>query len=480
MSPLSWPWPALNRDMTLDELISPIQGRLKVLERIGDQRVTITSLTDDSRNVEPGSLFVAVKGERVDGHAFSDPVVAAGAAAVVMEQRVPGGIDPFRSGARLALGLGDPRQPVLSRSFGGVADDRRDGHQWKNDDDLYREGHARSGGPAGWPHRDGRAILSGRSRFRPHIRRRALWSCSACLRGWSEAGLDTVVMEVSSHALALNRTAGSEFDVAVFTNLTQDHLDFHVDMERYFQAKLKLFVELEQPGTTKPNKRAIINIDDPWGARFREACTAPAWTYGLRHEADLCAEEVTLSGSRHFLYPAQPSRELCHSEPFGGGAQCLQPLAAIGVVLHEGLTLDQVRSAVGDGSNVPGRFERVEAGQDFTVVVDYAHTEDALVRLLTAAQALNTGRIITVLGAAAIEIVASAQRWASRRAVQRCRGTDLRQSANRRSRCHPARGRGRSEGSARERSPCPVPHDCLIVALPLRRRFGGETPETWC
>ena len=88
----------------------------------------------------------------------------------------------------------------------------------------------------------------------------------------AEARLDTLVMEVSSHALALDRTAGSEFDVAVFTNLTQDHLDFHVDMERYFQAKLKLFVELGASGATKPNKRAIINIDDPWGARILQAC----------------------------------------------------------------------------------------------------------------------------------------------------------------------------------------------------------------
>ena len=94
MNPLSWPWLVLNRDMTLDELISPIQGRLKVLERIGDQRVVITSLTDDSRKVEPGALFVAVKGERVDGHEFLNPVVAAGAAAVVLEQRATVGPIP--------------------------------------------------------------------------------------------------------------------------------------------------------------------------------------------------------------------------------------------------------------------------------------------------------------------------------------------------------------------------------------------------
>ena len=213
-----------------------------------------------------------------------------------------------------------------------------------------------------------------------------------------EARLDTVVMEVSSHALALDRTAGSEFDVAVFTNLTQDHLDFHVDMERYFQAKLKLFVELGQAGACKPRKRAIVNADDPWGARVREACSTPVWTYGLRHQADLRAEDVKLSAAGTTFTLRSPHGSCAIQSRLVGEHNVYNLLAAIGAVLHEGLTLDQVRSAVETVSNVPGRFELVETGQGFTVVVDYAHTEDALIRLLTAAQAVRTGRIITVFG----------------------------------------------------------------------------------
>lgn len=205
-------------------------------------------------------------------------------------------------------------------------------------------------------------------------------------------------MEVSSHALALDRTAGSEFDVAVFTNLTQDHLDFHLDMERYFQAKRRLFVGLGQSGARKPKKRAIINADDPWGGRIREACTVPVWTYGLHRQADIRADEVKLSPSGTSFTLRTPSGSCAIQSRLVGEHNVSNLLAAIGVVLHEGLTLDQVRAAAGAVSNVPGRFERVEAGQDFTVVVDYAHTEDALVRLLTAAQALRTGRIITLFG----------------------------------------------------------------------------------
>ena len=141
--------------MTLDELIGSIQGPLKVLERTGDQRVMITSLTDDSRKVESGSLFVAVKGERVDGHAFLDRVVAAGAAAVVVERNAPvGSIASVRvqdsRGALGILGSRFYRDPSAAlRMIGGDRDER------KNDDDVHCEDHARSGEPAGWPHRHG-------------------------------------------------------------------------------------------------------------------------------------------------------------------------------------------------------------------------------------------------------------------------------------------------------------------------------------
>ena len=190
----------------------------------------------------------------------------------------------------------------------------------------------------------------------------------------------------------LNRTAGSEFDVAVFTNLTQDHLDFHVDMERYFQAKLKLFVELGQPAMHKPNKRAIVNIDDPWGARFRRGlhrCRYGPMVCDIRPISARKKYALSAAGTSFIL--RSPAGSCAIQSRLVGEHNVYNLLAAIGVVLHEGLTLDQVRSAVGMVSNVPGRFERVEAGQDFTVVVDYAHTEDALVRLLTAAQALRTG-----------------------------------------------------------------------------------------
>ena len=383
--------------MTFDELIGPIQGRLKVLERTGDQRVTITSLTDDSRKVEPGSLFVAVKGERVDGHDFLSSVLAAGAAAVVMEQRVP--VESIPSvrvrNSREALGiLGSRffRDPSAALRMIGVTGTNGKTTTTYIVKAMLEAASRRVGliGTVGY--------LVGKELIPASHTTPGALELQGLFARMVEARLDTLVMEVSSHALALDRTAGSEFDVAVFTNLTQDHLDFHVDMESYFQAKLKLFAELGAAGATKPNKRAIINIDDPWGARILRACTVPAWTYGLRHEADLRAEDVALSAAGTTFTLCSPFGSCAIQSRLVGEHNVSNLLAAIGVVLQEGLTLDQVRSAVGAVSTVPGRFELVEAGQDFTVVVDYAHTEDALVRLLTAAQALRTGRIITVFG----------------------------------------------------------------------------------
>lgn len=383
--------------MTLDELISPIQGSLKVLERSGNQRVIITGLTDDSRKVESGSLFVAVKGEKVDGHTFLDRVVDAGAAAVVVERGVAVGpvaavrVEDSR-GALGILGSRFYRDPSKALRMIGVT-----GTNGKTTTTYIvktmLESASRRVGLIGTVV----YLIGNESVPASHTTPGAL-ELQQLFSRMVEARLDTVAMEVSSHALALDRTAGSEFDVAVFTNLTQDHLDFHVDMERYFQAKLKLFVELGQTGAVKPRKRAIVNIDDSWGVRICRACTVPVWTYGLHHEADLRAEDVKLSAAGTTFTLRSPGGSCLIQSRLVGEHNVYNLLAAIGVALHEGLTLDRVRSAVGTVSNVPGRFELVEEDQDFTVVVDYAHTEDALIRLLSAAQALRTGRIITVFG----------------------------------------------------------------------------------
>jgi UDP-N-acetylmuramoyl-L-alanyl-D-glutamate--2,6-diaminopimelate ligase len=207
-----------------------------------------------------------------------------------------------------------------------------------------------------------------------------------------DAASDAAVMEVSSHALALDRTAGCEFGTAVFTNLTQDHLDFHADMEEYFHAKLRLFAGLG------PEGRAVVNLDDPYGASVAAATRAQVWTYAVDRPADLRAEDVRISLEGVRFTARTPVGAVAIRSPLVGRHNVYNILAAVGVGLEQGIALPTIAAGIAGLVNVPGRFERVEAGQPFTVVVDYAHTEDALFRLLTAAEAVKTGRIITVFG----------------------------------------------------------------------------------
>ena len=213
-----------------------------------------------------------------------------------------------------------------------------------------------------------------------------------------QAGLDTAILEVSSHALALGRVAGCEFDIAVFTNLTQDHLDFHVNMDDYFAAKQRLFTDVLAANHKTTPKRAVVNVDDRWGAKLVQTCSAPVWTYGIRVDADIQAHDVnfSLDGTRFRVETPQGSVRI--QSQLVGEHNVYNILAAIGVGLESGMSLDLIASSLASVKNVPGRFERVDQGQNFTVIVDYAHTDDALLRVLLAAKSLREHKIITVFG----------------------------------------------------------------------------------
>jgi UDP-N-acetylmuramoyl-L-alanyl-D-glutamate--2,6-diaminopimelate ligase len=382
--------------MIFAELVEP----LRTAERQGNLNIAVTALTDDSRAVGPGSVFVAVKGERVDGHAFVGKAVAAGAAALVVQKgaavTVAAPVPVVRvDDSRRALGLLASRfyrEPSSRLSLVGVT-----GTNGKTTVTYLCKGLLETAG-----RRVGLigtvAYLIGDERLpAPHTTPGAV-ELQALLARMVEARMDAVVMEVSSHALALDRTVGCEFDVAIFTNLTQDHLDFHADMDDYFQAKLRLFSGLAPAGAKPRPKRAIVNIDDARGPRVREASRVPVWTYAVHQPADLRAEGVRLALSGTRFTAATPHGRFPVESRLVGEHNVYNILAAVGVGLHEGLSPETIQRGIASVTTVPGRFERVEAGQNFTVVVDYAHTDDALLRLLTAAQALKTGRIITVFG----------------------------------------------------------------------------------
>ncbi|HSL06256.1 MAG TPA: UDP-N-acetylmuramoyl-L-alanyl-D-glutamate--2,6-diaminopimelate ligase [Nitrospiraceae bacterium] len=381
--------------VALTQLLAALHEQVEILEQRGDMSRLIHAITDDSRAVMGESLFVAVKGERVDGHGFIEQAIKAGAVVVVAQAPVSSGPVPFVrvNDSRKALGLlgsrfhRDPSTHLKMIGVTGTNGKTTTTYLCK----ALLEGIGRRVGLIGTVgYQIGQETLPA-----PHTTPGAL-DLQALLAKMVESRLTTAVMEVSSHALALDRTAGCEYDMAVFTNLTQDHLDFHHTMDEYCEAKLRLFTGLA--GGRKAGKRAIINMDDPRGNAIRAACPVPVWGYALKSRSDLQAEGVRLSLTGTVFTAATPSGSFSVESRLVGEHNVYNLLGAIGVALHNGATTDQICEATAHITNVPGRFERVSSGQDFTVVVDYAHTEDALLRLLTAAQTLKTDRIITVFG----------------------------------------------------------------------------------
>lgn len=381
--------------LTLTQLLAALRGQVAILEQRGDMNRPVQGITDDSRAVTAGSLFVAVKGERADGHAFIEQAMKSGASAIIAQTPVASGPLPFVlvADSRKALGLlgsrfhGDPSARLKMIGVTGTNGKTTTTYLCKS----LLEGIGRKVGLIGTV-----GYQIGQETFPASHTTPGALDLQQLLAKMVERGLDATVMEVSSHALALDRTSGCEYDVAVFTNLTQDHLDFHHTMDEYFEAKLRLFAGLA--GGQKGGKRAIVNMDDPRGNAIRTACPVPVWGYAIQNRANLKAEKVQLSLAGTTFTAATPAGSFAVESRLVGEHNVYNLLGAIGVALHDGATIDQVREAAAHIVNVPGRFERVSSGQDFTVVVDYAHTEDALVRLLTAAQVLRTDRIITVFG----------------------------------------------------------------------------------
>lgn len=387
--------------MKLQELLDPFD----VVKTSGDLGSEVVSITEDSRTVGPGSVFVAIQGVQQNGHHFVKQALAQGAAAVVVEEGCfQGDLDevlPTNSAliqvknSRKALGLmasqlyGNPSRHLKMIGVTGTNGKTTVTHLAKSL--LEAKGHQVGLlGTVGY--------VYGKERREASHTTPAPVQLQEMLAEMVRTGTDVGVLEVSSHALALDRVAGCEFDIVVFTNLTQDHLDFHQTMEDYFQAKLQLFTEYVSGGQKSEPKRALVNADDPWAPLILQQCSIPAWTFGIHAQADIHAEAVQLGMDGTKFVVNSPLGRMSITSQLVGEHNVSNMLAAIGIGLEMGISPALIEHALESVSNVPGRFERIQEGQDFTVVVDYAHTDDALQRLLEAAQTIKQGRVITVFG----------------------------------------------------------------------------------
>ena len=374
--------------MRLAELVARVPGA----EIRGDQGVEIAAVTHDSRRSGPGSLFVAIRGEAADGNDFVDAARRKGAVAICSEQ------DPRGEGtwvkvknAREALALlsaaalGDPARSL--DLVGVTGTNGKTTTAYLIDSALRAAGE--SVGLLGTvEYRIGNRIAEA-VRTTPESS-----DLQALFREMVDASCRRAVLEVSSHSLSLARVHGLEFKVAVFTNLTRDHLDFHGHMDAYFAAKRTLFEKL-----LRADGQAIVNVDDDRGAELARASRGRVWSYSRESpKADLYAEDVRLGLDRTRLRARTPVGPLELESALVGRFNVQNLLAALGASLALGLAPDVVLRGLAALPGVPGRMERVVAGQDFTVLVDYAHTDDALKNLLETVRGLGPRRVITVFG----------------------------------------------------------------------------------
>ena len=364
----------------------------------GPDTAQATDVTHDSRQAKPGTLFVAIKGHTMDGHRFVDDVIRRGAVGIISEYDPPSGFggawlkvkdarEALAKAASVIYG-----EPSHNLDLIGVT-----GTNGKTTTTYLCFALAEAAGikPAMLTTVEYRIGEKSEEAVRTTPEAS---DTNKFLRDAVDSGCKMAAMEASSQAIDLHRCDWLRFKVAIFTNLTQDHLDYHHTMDNYFDAKKRLFDGRlgEKPGS------CVVNIDDEWGVKLVDELRGNGQrvvTTSQKADADLTAEniDVSLIKGTSFLLKT-PKGDVNITSPLVGRPHVYNMLSAAGAALELGYDLDSIKKGLGKCVGAPGRFERVPNDSDFAVVVDYAHTDDALLNTLKTARDLTTGRIITVFG----------------------------------------------------------------------------------
>lgn len=350
--------------------------------------IDIDVLQYDSRKVKPGSLFCCIVGTFSDGHEYAASAVEAGASAILAEHELALPVPQIIvKNSRIAMAemaaelYGHPERDMRMVGITGTNGKTTTTYMVK----AIAEHAGKKVGLIGTIKNMIGARIIETERTTPES-----VDLYRLLREMRDEGVEIVVMEVSSHSLDQNRVHGLTFDVAEFTNLTQDHLDYHKTFENYLAAKKKLFYQ---------SKHGVINIDDPYAGKLLDGLTLPITTFGIRERADVCASEIdiTTRGVQFDLrFPGGITRI---NVPIPGLFSVFNAMGAVAVGLTLNIPMEHIKSGLEDMQSVSGRLEPLNTGDlGFSVFVDYAHTPDALENVLKTVRGFAKGRIITVFG----------------------------------------------------------------------------------
>lgn len=361
-----------------------------------DGTAGVTGITHDSRAVRPGDLYAALPGARAHGADFATQAAGLGAAAVLTD---PGGAERATATGLPVLVVDDPRGRMGELAATLYGHPGRDllqigitGTSGKTTTAYLVEGGLRTVRATGLIGTVETRI--GDERIKSERTTPEATDLQALFAVMRERGVEAVAMEVSSHALVLGRVDGCVFDVAVFTNLSPEHMEFHSDMEDYFRAKAQLF-------TPARSRLGVVNADDEYGRRLAKEATVPVVTYSAEGnpDADWRAEDVRVGPMDSTFTVVGPEGErITARAPLPGSFNVANTLAAIVALAAAGLEPQKAADGVGAVPGVPGRLERVDAGQPYLAVVDYAHKTDAVESVLRALRRITEGRLHVVLG----------------------------------------------------------------------------------
>ncbi|MCK1984014.1 MULTISPECIES: UDP-N-acetylmuramoyl-L-alanyl-D-glutamate--2,6-diaminopimelate ligase [Peribacillus] len=356
----------------------------------------ITSIENDNRKVIDGSLFVCIKGYTVDGHDFAQLAVEHGAAAIIAERPLDLDVpvivvrDSSRAMAVLADAFyGHPTQKMRLIGITGTNGKTTTSHLLEK---IFEDRQEKTGLIGTMYTKIADTVYETKNTTPDSV------TLQKAFHEMAEASVTTAIMEVSSHALELGRVHGCDYDIAVFTNLTQDHLDFHKTMDRYRQAKSLFFSQLGNAYIENRPKYAVLNADDEATADFIKATAATVVTYGIDKEADIRATDIKIDANGTSFTLTVGKEERYIQLKLIGKFSVYNVLSAISAALCAGNDLDETIKSIEEIKGVAGRFELITANQDFPVIVDYAHTPDSLENVLKTVGEFARKKIFVIVG----------------------------------------------------------------------------------